>query len=162
MNSKRSFLGVSRTISEIGETSSNNDLLLRQVDKYETKIAEIIDPEKEYENFKINGLKILEPEVIYKKKVIEKRNKFIKCIREEEIQCLGNDTITLELLGKGIMDKLGKYYSFFHLGLITIAIKGLRIKGLGTSTLVHIYDDSWTNMRKAMIASTEIDMNNNI
>ena len=33
-------------------------------DNYGTKIAEIIDPEIEYENFKINGLKILEPEVI--------------------------------------------------------------------------------------------------
>ena len=64
MNSRRSFSGVSRTISEIGETSSNNDQLLRQADNYGTKIAEIIDPEIEYENFKINGLKILEPEVI--------------------------------------------------------------------------------------------------
>ena len=55
MNSRRSFSGVSRTISEVGETSSNNDRLLRQDDKYETEIAEIIDPEIEYENFKING-----------------------------------------------------------------------------------------------------------
>ena len=144
MNSRKSFSGVSRTTSETGETSSNNDRLLRQVDKYGTEIAEIIDPEIEYENFKINDLKILEPEVIYKKKIFEKRNKFIKCIREEEIQCLGSDTIILELLGKSIIDKLRKYYSFFHLGLITIAIKGLRRKGLETKTLVHIYDDSWT------------------
>ena len=36
------------------------------------------------------------------------------------------------------------------------------MKGLGTKTLVHIYDDSWTYMGKAMIASTEIYMNNNI
>ena len=88
MNSRRSFSGISRTISEIGETSSNNDRLLRQVDKYGTEIAEIIDLEIEYENFKTNGLKILELEVIYKKKIFERRNKFIKCIREEEIQCL--------------------------------------------------------------------------
>ena len=27
---------------------------------------------------------------------------------------------------------------------------------------MHIYDDSWIDMGKAMIASTEIDMNNNI
>ena len=27
---------------------------------------------------------------------------------------------------------------------------------------MHIYDDSWTNMRKAMIASSEIYMNLNI
>ena len=100
--------------------------------------------------------------MIYKKKIFERRNKFIKCIREEEIQCLGDDTITLELLGKGIVDKLRKDYSFCHLGLITIAIKGLRRKGLGTKTLVHIYDDSWIDMGKAMIASIEIDMNNNI
>ena len=129
LNSRISFLGVSRTIYEIGETSSNNDRLLKQADKYGTKIMEIINPEIEYENFKINGLKILEPEVIYKKKIFEKRNKFIECIREEEIQCLGNDTITLELLGKSIVDKLRKDYSFCHLGLITIAIKGLRRKG---------------------------------
>ena len=100
--------------------------------------------------------------MIYKRKIFERRNKFIKCIREEEIQCLGDDTITLELLGKGIVDKLRKDYSFCHLGLITIAIKGLRRKGLGTKTLVHIYDESWTDMGNAMIASTEIDMNNNI
>ena len=100
--------------------------------------------------------------MIYKKKIFERRNKFIKCIREEEIQCLGDDTITLELLGKGIVDKLRKYYSFCHLGLITIAIKGLRRKGLGAKKLVHIYDDSWTKMGKVMIASTEIDINNNI
>ena len=162
MNSRKSFSGVSRTTSETGATSSNNDRLLRQVDKYGTEIAEIIDPEIEYENFKINDLKILEPEVIYKKKIFEKRNKFIKCIREEEIQCLGSDTIILELLGKSIIDKLRKYYSFFHLGLITIAIKGLKRKCLGIKTLVHIYDDSWTDMGKAMIASTKIDMNNNI
>ena len=93
---------------------------------------------------------------------MKKRNKFIKYIREEEIQCLGNDIITLELLGKSIVDKLRKDYSFCHLGLITIAIKGLRRKGLGTKTQVHIYEDSWTYMGKAMIASTEIDMNNNI
>ena len=128
LNSRRSFLGVSRKIYEIGETSSNNYRLLKQADKYGTKIAEIIDPKIEYENFKINGLKILEPEVVYKKKIFEKRNKFIECIREEEIQCLGNDTITLELLGKSIVDKLRKDYSFCHLGLITIAIKGLRRK----------------------------------
>ena len=151
MNSRRSFSRVSRTISQIGETSSNNDRLLRQVDKYGTEIAEIIDLEIEYENFKINGLKIIKPEVIYKRKMFEKRNTFIKCIREEEIQCLGSDTITLELLGKSIVDKLRKDYSFCHLGLITIAIKGLGRKGLGTKTLVHIYDDSWKNMRKAMI-----------
>ena len=100
--------------------------------------------------------------MIYKKKIFERRNEFITCIREEEIQYLGDDTITLELLGKCIVDKLRKDYSFCHLGLITIAIKGLRRKGLGTKTLVHIYDDSWTDMGKAMIASTEIDMNNNI
>ena len=100
--------------------------------------------------------------MIYKKKIFERRNKFIKCIREEEIQCLGDDTITLELLGKSIVDKLRKDYSFCHLGLITIAIKSLRRKGLGTKTLVHIYDESWIDMGKAMIASTEIDMNNNI
>ena len=94
--------------------------------------------------------------------MFEKINKFIKCIREEEIRCLGNYTITLELLGKCIVGKLRKYYSFCHLGLITIAIKGLRRKGLGTKTLVHIYGDSWTYMGKAMIANIEIDMNNNI
>ena len=43
MNSRRSFFGISRTISEVGETS-NNDRLLRQADKYGTEIAEIIDP----------------------------------------------------------------------------------------------------------------------
>ena len=48
---------------------------------------------------------------------------YLQCIKEEEIQCLGNDTITLELLGKSIVDKLRKYYSFCHLGLITIALK---------------------------------------
>ena len=162
MNSRRSFSGVSRTISEVGKTSSNNDRLLRQVDKYGTETAEIIDSEIKYENFKTNGLKILEPEVIYKRKMFERRNKFIKCIREEEIQCLRNDTITLELLGKSIVDKLRKDYSFYHLGLIAIAIKGLRRKGLGTKILVHIYDDSWIDMGKAMIESTEIDMNNNL
>ena len=61
-----------------------------------------------------------------------------------------------------MIDKLKKSYNFCHLRLMTIAIKGLRRKGLGTKTLVHIYDDSWTDMGKAMIASTEIDMNNNI
>ena len=123
MNSRRSISGVSRTISEVGETSSNNDRLLRHADKYGTEIAEIIDPKIEYENFKTNGLKILELEVIYKRKMFERRNKFIKCIKEEEIQCLGNDTFTLELIGKSIVDKQRKDYSFCHLGLITIAIK---------------------------------------
>ena len=92
--------------------------------------------------------------MIYKNKIFEIRNKFIKCIREKEIQCLGDDIITLELLGKGIVDKLRKDYSFCHLGLITIAVKGLRRKGLGTKTLVHIYDNSLTDIGKAMIAST--------
>ena len=61
-----------------------------------------------------------------------------------------------------MIDKLRKDYSFCHLGLITIAIKGLRRQGLGTKTLLHIYDDSWTDMGKAMIASTKIYMDNNI
>ena len=61
MNSRRSFSRIFRTISEVGETSSNNDSLLRQANKYGTEIVEIIDPETEYENFKTNGLKILEP-----------------------------------------------------------------------------------------------------
>ena len=160
MDRRRYFSGISRTILETGETSNNNNYrLLRQADKYETKIAEIIYPKIEYENFKINGLKILEPEVMYKKKILEKRSKYI---REEEIQCLGNDTIILELLGKCVIDKLKKSCNFCHLGLLTIAIKGLRRKCLGTKTLVHIYDDSWTNMGKTMIASSEIDMNDNI
>ena len=77
LNSRRSFSGVSRTISEVGETSSNNDRLLRHADKYGIEIAEIIDLEIEYENFKTNGLKILEPKVIYKRKMFERRNKFI-------------------------------------------------------------------------------------
>ena len=85
MDSMRYFLGISRTILETRETSNNNDRLLRQADKYGTKIDEIIDPEIEYENFKINGLKILELSLIYKKKILEKQNKFIKCIREEAI-----------------------------------------------------------------------------
>ena len=54
MNSRRSFSGIYRTISEVGETSSNNDRLFRQADKYGTEIAQIIDPEIEYENFKTN------------------------------------------------------------------------------------------------------------
>ena len=33
---------------------------------------------------------------------------------------------------------------------------------MGTKKLIHIYDDSWTEMGKTMIASMEIDMNNNI
>ena len=61
-----------------------------------------------------------------------------------------------------MIDKLRKDYSFCHLGLITIAIKGLRRQGLGTKTLLHIYDDSWTDMEKAMIASTKIYMDKNI
>ena len=85
MNSRRSFSGISRTISEVGETSSNNDRLLRQADKYGTEIVEIIDPEIEYENFKTNGLKILELEVIYKKKIFERRNKFIKCMKKSNL-----------------------------------------------------------------------------
>ena len=84
MNSGRSFLRVFRTIFEVGETSSNNDRLLRQADKYGIEIAEIIDPEIEYENFKTNGLKILEPEVIYKRKMFKRRNKFIN-ISEKKI-----------------------------------------------------------------------------
>ena len=61
-----------------------------------------------------------------------------------------------------MIDKLKKSYNICHLGLITLGIKGLKRKGLGTKTLVHIYDDSWTDMGKAMIASSEIDMNDNI
>ena len=57
-----------------------------------------------------------------------------------------------------MIDKLKKNYNFCHLGLITIVIKGQRRKGLGTKTLVHIYDNSWTNMKKTMIASTYIDI----
>ena len=75
MDSQRSFSRIFRTILETRETSNNNGRLLRQANKYETKIAEIIDLEIEYENFKINGLKILEPEVIYKRKILEKINK---------------------------------------------------------------------------------------
>ena len=48
-----------------------------------------------------------------------------------------------------MIDKLKKSYNFCHLGLITIAIKGLRRKGLGTKTLVHIYDDNWKDMGKS-------------
>ena len=59
MNNRRLFSRVSKTISEVGETSSNNNRLLRQVDKYGAEMVEIIDLEIEYENFKINGLKIL-------------------------------------------------------------------------------------------------------
>ena len=51
MNSRRLFLEISRTISETGEISSNNDRLLRQADKYGTEIAEIID----LENMKISN-----------------------------------------------------------------------------------------------------------
>ena len=36
MNSRKSFSRISRTITEVGETSRNNDRLLRQADKYET------------------------------------------------------------------------------------------------------------------------------
>ena len=72
MNSRRSFSEISRTISETGKISSNNDRLLRQADKYGTEIAEIIDPNIEYENFKLHDLTILEPEVIYKRKIFEK------------------------------------------------------------------------------------------
>ena len=61
MNNQRSFSGISITVSETGKTSSNNDRLLRQVDKYGIDIAKIIDPYIEYENFKLNGLTILEP-----------------------------------------------------------------------------------------------------
>ena len=61
MNSLRSFSRISITITEVGETSINNDRLLRQAGKYGKEIAEIINPKIEYENFKINGLKILEP-----------------------------------------------------------------------------------------------------
>ena len=114
----RPFSGQHRTIIEQGESSQNNLMVrfLRQANKYGTKLTEIIDPELDYEKFTINGLEILEPEKIYEKKILERKNKFIRSIREDEVQCLGNDTIVMELLGKQIIDKLRKVeYRFCHL-----------------------------------------------
>ena len=88
------FSGQSRTIIEQGDSSQDNLMgrFLRQANKYGTKLTEIIDPELDYEKFTINGLEILEPEKIYEKKILERKNNFIRSIRENEVQCLGNDT----------------------------------------------------------------------
>ena len=48
-----------------------------------------------------------------------------------------------------MIDKLKKNYHFFHLGLITISIKGLRRKGLGTRLeciYMMIVGQIWENL----------------
>lgn len=44
-----------------------------------------------------------------------------------------------------------------------MGIKGLSRQGLGSKSLVLIYDGSWTNdMNRAIIVGEEVDMNENI
>ena len=42
-----------------------------------------------------------------------------------------------------------------------MGIKGLTRKNLGTKTLITIYDNRWSDIKKAIIGLTEVDMTNN-
>ena len=48
-----------------------------------------------------------------------------------------------------------------HLGLIVIGLKGLTRPGLGTKVLITLLDKGWNNVKKALIATIEVDMTNN-
>ena len=48
-----------------------------------------------------------------------------------------------------------------HLGLIVVRIKGLTRPGLGTKVLITLLDKRWTDVKKALIATIEVDMTTN-
>lgn len=49
-----------------------------------------------------------------------------------------------------------------HLGLFVIGVKALVRKDTGTKALMVLFDDIWSNIKKAIISSTEVELNRNI
>ena len=86
----------------------------------------------------------------------------IKNKQEKEI-LVTKEPVNLKLFSKEVSRKIrqsGK--RLLHLGLIVIGIKGLVRKSLGTKVLITFLDTGWkTNARNALIAASEVDMNEN-
>lgn len=113
MSNINPFLGRSRTINENNRnreeasTSRNStssisrsiiERVLNRSVQYNQNIEEIIDPQQDYLRFQTNGLRILNPEILYNRGLLESRTQFFRHSREIFIQCIGNQVKKLNLI----------------------------------------------------------------
>lgn len=188
MSTTTPFTGRSRTVAENPSTSGTSqndrptflDRILRRAKREDLQSAdEVIDTNEDYETFADRGLGLLNPEVLYKTgfwtfrtgffrhdhREEQFRTGFFRHHREEQVSCLANDAVNLDLINKESTRTLvnNEEYSYMNVGLVVIGIKGKGLvrKELGRKTLISLYDERWIDARKAMIGMTEVDMNEN-
>ena len=86
----------------------------------------------------------------------------IRTSREETLS-VTTEPVNVKLLSETTIRRLKQEgRRLIHLGMIVIGVKGLVRKQVGGKLLLIIMDKSWQqDIRKAIIGTMEIDMNNN-
>ena len=77
----------------------------------------------------------------------------------EEPISVTTESVALRLITTESIKKVDLIYTFMHLGLIVIGIKGLVRKGLRTKVLLALLDKRHDNTNQVLIATIEVDMN---
>lgn len=128
-------------------------------EKNNQQLEEIIDTDKDIQIFQQNQLNLLNPKVLYN---TNSKSQLYRHYREEQLSVLGKNSVSLPLINAESIKEIKLVKKdLMHIGLIVIGIKGLTRKNLGTKTLITIYDNRWSDIKKAIIGLTEVDMTNN-
>ena len=151
----------SRKIINLGPKNIINRITSKR-EQYDTNLEELIDPEQDYNRFQTHGLQLLKPELLYDKGYFENTTQFYRNSYETTIQCIKDQVKVLNIISKeGEHNLKQRNFKFIHLGIIVVGVKGLMRKDLGCKVLITLFDERIKDITKSMIASTEIDMNNN-
>lgn len=134
----------------------------KKKEKLSINLSESIDIEKDIDNFKQKAHKLFNPKELYRKRSFLEKESYIQKISEEPICSTDSNQNTLIIFDKkACKPLLEKKLYYTHLGLIVVGIKGMIRKNTGARVVMVIYDDSITDQRKKIIATMDVDMNEN-
>ena len=156
----------SRRLKDVGNSRTSSQGILGRIfgcnknRNKELESEEAIDVDRDIETFN-KSIKLLNPRMLYQVGRFQNRTGLVKLQRVVELSVI-NEPKRIPIISRESARKIrNKNCKLIHLGLIFIGLSRLtRKKLLGTKVLLVLLDKGWrTNVRKAMIAAIEIDMN---
>ncbi|GLU15427.1 hypothetical protein SLE2022_319210 [Rubroshorea leprosula] len=125
------------------------------------KVETLIDLEEQIKRFKTHKFDLVKPKYLYENaNSLFSAGSIFQHYQEVQISCVkDSDSVTLRLLSENGYFSLERMkYSLVHIGLITIGVKTLHRKGLGTKCLLTLLDTRHQDMIQSLIGSIEIDL----
>lgn len=160
------FTGGSQTIAQTKSFRKKKtartwfDKIMRREAESTRDLEEVIDLDKDYNNFTTQTLQTVNPKQLYSLGIFSNKSTLYKKQREEKLKVGENDIAEIDVISKQAGKQLVKTgYEMCHIGLIVIGIKPLHRGGLAKRTLLTIADKGMGTPEDQLIASIETDMN---